>query len=64
MPEADIKNEMINACNESWLLFFEKKIDRFIKRYEMKKAYTDYKKYCEEEGYNVFSNKTGGLRFM
>jgi hypothetical protein len=39
----------MNACKESWLLFFEEKIDRFLKEYEMKKAYTDFKKYCEEE---------------
>jgi tRNA 2-selenouridine synthase SelU len=38
-------------------LFFEEKSDRFTKDYEMKKAYEDYKKYCEEEGYNAFSNK-------
>jgi phage/plasmid-associated DNA primase len=43
-------------------LFFEEKIDKFIKGYEMKKAYVDYKKYCQKEGYNVFSNKTFGLR--
>jgi hypothetical protein len=28
----------------------------------MKKAYIDYKKYCEEESYNVFSNKAFRLR--
>jgi phage/plasmid-associated DNA primase len=28
----------------------------------MKKAYEDYKKYCEEEGYNAFSNKAFWLR--
>jgi hypothetical protein len=32
---------MMNACKESWLLFFEEKIDRFTKGYEMKKAYFD-----------------------
>jgi phage/plasmid-associated DNA primase len=57
----NIKIEMMDACKESWLLFVEKKLDRFSKGYEMKKAYSDYKKYCQEEGYNAFSNKTFGL---
>jgi hypothetical protein len=30
---------------------------------EMKKAYLNYKKYCEEEGYNAFRNKIFILRF-
>jgi hypothetical protein len=34
---------------EFWLLFLEKKIVRFIKGYEIKKAYLNYKKYCQEE---------------
>jgi hypothetical protein len=50
MPETYIKIEMMDACTESWLLFFEDKIDKFIKGYKMKNAYSDYKKYCEEEG--------------
>jgi hypothetical protein len=29
----------------------------------LKKAYSDYKKYCEEESYNGFSNKAFGLRW-
>jgi hypothetical protein len=37
-------------------------IERFIKGYEMKKAYSNNKKYCEEEGYIIFSNQTFGLR--
>jgi hypothetical protein len=43
MPETDIKIEMMDPCKESWLLFFEEKIERFSKGYEMKKAYSDYK---------------------
>jgi hypothetical protein len=53
---------MMNVCKESWLLFFEEKIDKFTKGYEMKKPHLDYWKYSEEEGYNAFSNKTFGLR--
>jgi hypothetical protein len=37
-------------------LLFEEYIDRFLKGYEMKKSYSDTKKYAEEEGYNAFSN--------
>jgi hypothetical protein len=44
------------------ILVFEDKIDSFTKGYELKKAYSDYKKYCEEESYNGFSNKAFGLR--
>jgi hypothetical protein len=62
IPEKDIKIETMDICKVSRLLFFEKKIERFIKGYEMKKAYSDSKKYCEEEGYNVLRNKTSGLR--
>jgi hypothetical protein len=29
----------------------------------MKKAYLNYKKYCEEEGYNAFRSKIFILRF-
>jgi phage/plasmid-associated DNA primase len=53
---------MNDSCKESWLLFFKEKTDRFSKGYEMKNAYTYYKKYCDEEGYNVLSNKNFGLR--
>jgi hypothetical protein len=62
IPDTDIKLEMMDVCKESCLLFFEEKIDKFIKGYEMKKAYSDYKKYCQGEGYNAFSNKTFSLR--
>jgi hypothetical protein len=62
MLETDIKSEIINGDKEFWLLFFEEKIDRFIKGYEMKKVFTDDKKSCEEDGYNAFSNKTFGSR--
>jgi hypothetical protein len=43
IPETDINIEMMNACKESRLLFFEEKIERSIKGYETKKAYADYK---------------------
>jgi hypothetical protein len=44
ISKTDIKLEMMDACKESWLLFFEEKIQKFSKGYEMKKAYSDYKK--------------------
>jgi hypothetical protein len=43
MPETDINIEMMDAYKESWLLFFEERIERLIKGYEMKKAYGTYK---------------------
>jgi hypothetical protein len=52
MPETDIKIEMMDACKESWLLFFEEKIVMFSEGHEKKKAYSDYKNYYEEDGYN------------
>jgi hypothetical protein len=62
MQETDIKIEMMNACKDSLLLFFEEKIVRFIKGYEMTKTFASYKNNCEEGGYNALSNKTFGLR--
>jgi hypothetical protein len=41
MHETDIKIEMMNDCKESWLLFFETKIEKFTKGHEIKKAYAD-----------------------
>jgi hypothetical protein len=38
MQKMDIKIEMMDAGKESGLLFFEEKIERFIKEYKMKKA--------------------------
>jgi hypothetical protein len=29
IPNTDIKNDMIESCKESWLLFFEDKISKF-----------------------------------
>jgi hypothetical protein len=43
-------------------LFFEEKIGRFSKGFEIKKVYTDYKKSSEEEIYNAFRSKPFGLR--
>jgi hypothetical protein len=39
-----------------------KKNERFSKGYEMKNPYMAYNKYCEEEDYNTFSDKTFELR--
>jgi hypothetical protein len=36
MPETDMTIEIMDACKESWLLFFEEKLDRFSKGDEMK----------------------------
>jgi hypothetical protein len=62
MPITNINIEMANFGNESWLLFLEEKINKFMKRYEMKKAYLNYKKCCEEKCHNAFGNNTFELR--
>ncbi|GMO12758.1 MAG: hypothetical protein Ta2E_01360 [Mycoplasmoidaceae bacterium] len=54
---SDIKLEMIDACKESWLLFFEYILDNFKIRYECNATYLDYCKFCETERYQAFSNK-------
>jgi hypothetical protein len=41
-------------------LFFEENINRFTKEYDKKKASLNYKKYCEEDGSNLFNNKAFG----
>jgi hypothetical protein len=41
IPITDIKNDMIESCKESWLLFFEDNISKFMKRYPRKLAYYD-----------------------
>jgi hypothetical protein len=46
----------------SGLLFFEEQIKIFDKGFEIKKAYTDYKRYGDEEGYNSFNSRTLALR--
>jgi hypothetical protein len=43
-------------------LFFNEKREKFIKRYAIKRANLNYKKNCEEEGYNAFNKKIFGLR--
>ncbi|GMO20365.1 MAG: hypothetical protein Ta2E_11580 [Mycoplasmoidaceae bacterium] len=55
---------MIDACNESWLLFFEDNLDNFKIRYEYKVAYLDYYKYYETERNQAFSNKTFKQRLL
>jgi hypothetical protein len=41
---------------------FEEKVNMFTKGNEIKKVYTYYKKYGEEDDYNTFSNKAFRLR--
>jgi hypothetical protein len=48
ISQTEIKLETIADCKELCLLFFEEKMETFIKGYEMKKGYSDYKKCCQE----------------
>jgi hypothetical protein len=56
IPITNINNDMIESCKESWLLFFEDNIFKFMKRYPHKLAYNDYVKFCIDENYMPFSN--------
>jgi hypothetical protein len=53
---------MIEGCKESWLLFFEDNISKFMKRYPRKLAYNDYIKSCKDENYMPFSTTKFGLK--
>jgi hypothetical protein len=61
IPITDIKNDMIESCKESWLLFFEDNISKFMKRYNSKMTYIYYIKFCKHESYMLFSNTKFGL---
>jgi hypothetical protein len=58
----DIKNDMIESCQEVWLLFFEDNISKYMKRYLCNLAYFDYLKYCKNENFMPFSNIKFGLK--
>jgi hypothetical protein len=58
----DIKNNIIESCKESWLLFFEDNISKFMKRYPCKLAYLDYIKFCKDENYLPFRKTKFGLK--
>lgn len=60
----ETKSDMINASKESWELFFEENIDKFIgDGYVSKDCYIDYTEYCKLNGYtSPLSNKTFGLK--
>jgi hypothetical protein len=62
IPIMDSKNDMIESCKESWLLFFEDNISKFYKRYNCKLGYVNYIKFCKDESYMPFSNTKFGLK--
>jgi hypothetical protein len=62
IPIIEIKNDMIDNCKESWLLFFEDNISKFMKRYPKKLACNDYITFCKDENYLQFSNTKFGLK--
>jgi hypothetical protein len=53
---------MIESCKESWLLFFEDNLTKFMKRYPRKLAYFDYFILCKDDNYMLFSNTKCGLK--
>jgi hypothetical protein len=60
IPIKGIKNDMIESCKESWLLFNEDNISKFYNRYNCKNAYEDYVNFCKDENYLPFSNTKFG----
>jgi hypothetical protein len=62
IPIKDIKNDRIESCKESWLLFFEDNISKFMQRYSRILAYNDYVKFCKDENYMPFSYTKFGLK--
>jgi hypothetical protein len=53
IPITDINNDMIESCKESWLLFFEDNISKFMKIYSCKLADVDYVKFCKDENFTI-----------
>jgi hypothetical protein len=51
-----IQHKIMKFCNKSWFLFFEDNCDKFKGTYVCMAVYSDYKKYCEEDGNIPFSN--------
>jgi hypothetical protein len=45
IPMTILKQDIIDACKESWLLFFEDNLDQFHKGYISKQCYQDYRQY-------------------
>jgi hypothetical protein len=62
IPITDIKNDIIESCKESSLLFFADNISKFMKRYPRKLAYIDYLKFGKNEKYIPFGNIKFGLK--
>jgi hypothetical protein len=59
-----MKTQIIDACKESWQLFFEDNIFRFKDKYNSPTAYLDYCNYCENEKYQPFGKKMFRLKLL
>jgi hypothetical protein len=59
-----MKYEIMEACKESWLLFFKDNIDNFKDKYNVKNAYKDYIEFCDSGQYQPFSTKIFRLRLL
>jgi hypothetical protein len=57
IPILEMKKEMMDACKESWQLFFEDNILKLKDKYNSPPAYLNYCNYCENEKYQSFGKK-------
>jgi hypothetical protein len=62
IPISEMKIEMMDACKESWQLFFEDNIFKFTDKNNSPTAYLDYCTYCENEKYQPFGKKIFRLK--
>jgi hypothetical protein len=59
-----MKKEMIDACKESWQLFFEDNILKFKDKYNSSTAYSDDCNYFANEKYQPFGKKMFRLQLL
>jgi hypothetical protein len=60
----DMKYEIMEACKESWLLFFEENISNFKDKYNVVNVYKDYTEFCDSGKYQPFRKKIFRLRLI
>jgi hypothetical protein len=59
-----MKTQMMEACKESWQLFFKDNILKFKDKYNSPIAYLDYCNFCENEKYQPFGKKIFRLKIL
>jgi hypothetical protein len=64
IPMTDMKYEIMEACKESWLLFFDEYISNFQDKYNVINAYKDYIEFRDSGKYQPFSKKIFRLKLL